>query len=135
MANIEDMTWDEVCDRADIWYYVCEHHWPRMKGEFHNDKQFWDDLFHNMKSEDWISQVRLAQAFIGSHPKEVRKFPNFNEQLNEVTRRILSDLPVIKPYNRVGWNRSAVGLFMAIRDIINAIKPKNNYDALFEEKK
>jgi hypothetical protein len=134
MANIEDMDWDDVCTRAELWYQVCEFHWPRLKGDFHNDKQFWDDLFHNMDINDWISQVRLAQAFQATYPKMVKRFPNYHDQLDEVTRRIREDKAVIKPFNKTGWNKAAVGLFMAVRDILNELKPKNNYEALFEEK-
>jgi hypothetical protein len=135
--QLEDMKWDQVCDLYEAWYEIYEYHLPRFtEGKFHNDKELWNDIFHSMQTSDWISQCRMAQGVQAAYPKDCRKFPNFQDQLDEVTRRITENKPVIKPFNKTGWNKAAVGLFMAIHDIIKlrAKEHPSNYNNLFEEK-
>lgn len=103
------------------WRDICELHWERMLGEFWGDEQFWDQLFHQMEAQDWEAVVSVAKAMQISHTNEIRPFPNFSYNIEVVEKRLHKCDPVIKKYNRQGYNKAAVSLFMAVRDVLNEI--------------
>jgi hypothetical protein len=75
-----------------------------------------------MEAEDWWDVIDLARALQIQHPEELRRFNRFDMNIETVEKRLHKAQPVIKQWNRQGYNVAATGLFMTVRDVINEIK-------------
>jgi hypothetical protein len=106
------------------WLKIVDYHWDRLLGEYNNDTQFWDDVFHSMEAEDWWDVVDVAKALQIQHPEELDRFPRFGLHLEQVERRLHRCDPVIKQWNRQGYNIAATALLMSVRDALNEIAGK-----------
>jgi len=103
------------------WKTIADLHWERILGEYSGDAEFWNDLFHSMQAEDWWDVLDVAKALQIQHPEELRRFSKFPTNLQEIEVRLLHCRPVIKQWNRQGYNVPATGLFMSVRDALNEI--------------
>ena len=106
------------------WMAIVDYHWERLLGEYNNDTQFWDDVFHSMEAEDWWDVLAVAKAIQIQHPEEVDRFPYYGLNIEQVEKRLHRCEPVIKQWNRTGYNRASTSLFMATRDALNEIAGK-----------
>jgi len=106
------------------WMKVIDLHWERLLGEFNNDSEFWNDTFHSMNNDDWQSFVNIAEAMLETCSDETRRYPNFSYQIDVVKKRVLLGKPVIKQWNRQGYNSTATALVMTVRDTFNEIHGK-----------
>lgn len=114
-------TFNQRVDNIYLWKEIAELHWERVLGEYNNDKDFWNDLFHSMQFEDWEDLIEVAKGIKLAHSEELRRFPKFEYNLEIVEKRVENRQPVIKQWNRQGYNVAATGLFMTVRDILNEI--------------
>lgn len=112
---------DKHRDIVYLWMDMVDLHWERVLGEYNNDTDFWNGVFHSMNSDDWWSIVEVSKAIQLAYPDELRRFPKFSYNLEVVEKRLHQAQPVIKPFNRQGYNIAATGLFMAVRDTLNEI--------------
>jgi len=103
------------------WMKVIDLHWERLLGVFDNDTQYWNDTFHSMNGNDWQSFVNIAEAILEGCSDETRRYPNFSYQIDVVKKRVMLGKPVIKQWNRQGYNSPATALVMTVRDILNEI--------------
>jgi hypothetical protein len=103
------------------WQTIADLHWERLLGDFNNDELFWSDLFHSMEAQDWWDVIDVAKALQIQHPEELRSFPRFSLNIEVIEKRLHNAQPVIKQWNRQGYNVSATGLFMQVRDALNEV--------------
>lgn len=107
------------------WMDIIDLHWERLLGEFNNDTQFWNDTFHSMNENDWYSFVNVSEAILNSdNIPESQQYRNFSYNFNKVKERVMLGKPVIKQWNRQGYNSPATALVMTVRDIINEVHGK-----------
>jgi hypothetical protein len=92
-----------------------------MLGEFWNDELFWSDLFHSMEAQDWEDLIEVAKGLQVMYGQLIQKFPYFAVNVEQVEKRLHRCDPVIKKFNRQGYNKVAVSLFMAVRDALNEL--------------
>lgn len=104
------------------WMTIMELHWERVLGDFYNDELIWQDLFHNMQAADWWDFITIGRLLELEEPQFLRNFTKFGYNLDVIEKRLHATQPVIKPYNRQGYNKAAVSVFCAIRDTINELK-------------
>lgn len=114
-------TFAQRTDNIYLWKEIAELHWERLLGEFNNDELFWNDLFHSMEHIDWEDLVEVAKGIKIAHSEETRRYPKFDYQIEVIEKRLHKCDPVIKQWNRQGYNSPATGLFMTVRDILNEI--------------
>jgi hypothetical protein len=103
------------------WMAIIQHHWPRLLGEFNNDAEFWNDVFHSMEAQDWWDVIDVAKALQIQHPETVDRFRYFGIHIDTIEKRLHRCQPVIKQWNRTGYNGAATSLLMSTRDAINEI--------------
>lgn len=114
-------TFDQKLKNVMDWKTVADLHWERVLGEFNNDELFWGDLFHSMEAQDWWDVIAVAKALQIQEPDELRRFPRFESNIDTVEKRLHNVQPVIKQWNRQGYNVAATGLFMQVRDALNEL--------------
>jgi hypothetical protein len=112
---------DQKLKNVMLWKEIADLHWERLLGDYNNDELFWGDLFHSMEAEDWWDVIDVAKAIHIQHPEELRTFPRFELNIETVEKRLHNVQPVIKQWNRQGYNVAATGLFMQVRDVLNEI--------------
>ena len=108
-------------DIVYLWMDIVNLHWERLLGDYDNDEEFWNDVFHSMNADDWWSVVEVAKAIQLAYPDEIRRFPTFSYNLEKVEKRIHKNEEIIKQWSRTGHNKPATGLFMQVRDALNEI--------------
>lgn len=120
MTRKFETKFQNVCD----WCKIVDLHWERLLGEYNNDKDFWNDTFHSMNSDDWWDIIDVAKALQIQEPDELRRFPKFSYNIEVIEKRLHKCDPVIKKWNRQGYNVAATGLFMSVRDVLNELAGK-----------
>ena len=40
-------------DIVYLWMDIVNLHWERLLGDYDNDEEFWNDVFHSMNADDW----------------------------------------------------------------------------------
>jgi hypothetical protein len=114
-------TFQQRKENVYLWKEICDLHWERMLGEFWNDELFWSDLFHSMEAQDWEDLIEVAKGLQVMYGQLIQKFPYFAVNVEQVEKRLHRCDPVIKKFNRQGYNKVAVSLFMAVRDALNEL--------------
>jgi hypothetical protein len=102
-----------------MWMDQVDLHWERMLGEFHNDTDFWNDVFHAMTADDWWDILDVAKGIAQVHSDLLGPFPKFTYNIDLLEKKLQVCKPAIKPHNRQGYNGAAVSVFMTVRDILN----------------
>lgn len=128
-------TFQQQLDTVYLWMDICDYHWDRLLGDIYNDQEFWNDLFHAMEAQDWQDLIQVAKAIKIAHPQELRRFPNYDYNIEVIEKRLHKLDKVIKPFNRQNYNKQPMSLFMSVRDALNEVNGKPTKRWTDEERK
>jgi hypothetical protein len=107
--------------QVENWVNTMRPHWAHLKGDVHNDKDFWAHCIHSIKADVWTAWCHLYGELNQSHPGYFRKHSYIYEDTVTIATRIDKGEAITKPYNKTGYNKPAFRAAMAIKDIIAEI--------------
>lgn len=103
------------------WSDLVDHHWHRLRGQLHNDKQFWADCLHDIPTDLWWSWVDVYPSLAVQHREFLERFPKLKEDTGWIKAKLMLDKPVTKK-NLSQYNITAFRTLMTIHDLVNEIR-------------
>lgn len=113
--------YEQKLENVQNWVEIFNYHWDRLKGEYHNDEEFWNDTYHSMRDLDWDDFCQVGDVLTRQYPEDFRRYPNFAENLNEVNKRVMLGKPIIKRFNRQNYNKAPFNVVLTVKDVINEL--------------
>jgi len=107
--------------QVDAWVNSMRPHWVYLKGDVHNDKDFWNMCIHSVKPAVWTAWCQVYGELNQSHPEYFRKHSYIYEDTVAIATRLDKGEPMSKPYNKTGYKKTIFRAAMAIKDIIAEI--------------
>lgn len=110
--------------RRDIvmaWVEIINYHWHRLKGQVHNDPEFWQHTLYSMNAEDWWSCLAVTEVIAIKHPELVRKYPRLREDRKTIESRLNKARPVIQAKAK-SYNLEPFRFLMTMKDLVNEIR-------------
>lgn len=105
-------------DLVNNWVNSMRPHWTHLKGDVHNDKDFWAQCIHSVKPEVWTAWCELYGELKQNQQDLFRRHSYIYEDTVEIATRLDKGQPMTKPYNKTGYNKPIFRGSMAIKDII-----------------
>ena len=124
---------DKVANIAD-WVEIINYHWARLKGELHNDHEFWDDTLHAMQPEDWWDIVEAYPTMYDLHEDLFRQHGGMARDVQIIEQRLMFGKPVVKT-GRKDHNFAPFRALMVLKDVVNDINetPTLKFDKVVDE--
>jgi hypothetical protein len=111
--------YDEKLNTVKDWVTVINEFWHQHQGVLNNKHDFWDTVIHSMTDQDWNDVYTVADIMSRQEPEQFRKYSNFQENLQELNKRLMLGKPVIRKFDRQSYNKAPFQVLMAIKDHIN----------------
>jgi len=113
--------YNEKLENINNWVYITNHHWERLKGDFYNDEQFWDDSLHAMADDPvWWDWVETEPALRAQHPQAFSRYPFIQQATDHITRATMYGKPLVKKGVK-NANFNTFRAWMNIKDVMNEI--------------
>lgn len=115
----------------ETWVEIVDHHWHRLRGQLHNDTEFWDDTLHAMQDQDWWDWVDIEPAIKIQHEYHYRRYGKLTEDTKDIYKMLALGKPVTRK-NGAHKNITAFRTLMSIHDLFNDIKgtPTRQFSAV-----
>lgn len=103
---------------VETWVNSMRPHWTHLKGDVHNDKDFWAQCIHSVKPTVWTAWCEIYGDLNSSQPDIFKRHSYIYEDSVVINTRLDKGEPMSKPYNKTGYNKPIFRAAMAIKDII-----------------
>lgn len=103
---------------VENWVNSMRPHWTHLKGDVHNDKDFWNLCIHSVKADVWTAWCEIYGDLNQSQPHLFKRHSYIYEDSVIINTRLDQGQPMSKPYNKTGYNKSVFRAAMAIKDIV-----------------
>jgi hypothetical protein len=114
-------TYAEKYHNLGLWVEITAYHWQRLKGQLHNDPEFWADTFYAFELQDWWDLLDVAPVLKLQYPELYIKYSRLDQDLAQIQRRLMLGKPVIKPMAK-NHNLAPFRAWMAFKDLINDVR-------------
>jgi hypothetical protein len=112
-------TFHDKLKNVEDWIEIFNYHWERLKGHYHNDKEFWDDTLHSMENQDWWDIVEIYPTLHDLYPGHFHDYGYIKNDIDQIERRLMLGKSVIAK-NRQSHNFPAYHAMVVLKDVINA---------------
>lgn len=112
--------YQQKLDNINCWVEITNYYWHSLRGDIHNNTDFWSDTLEAMTDQDWWDWVDIAPALKIQHEQHWRKYSKLDVSTEEIQRRLMLGKPVVKK-SAQGHNFQAFRLLMNIKDLINDV--------------
>jgi hypothetical protein len=121
-------TYDEKLQNILDWVEITNYHWDRLKGELHDDEEFWQHIFGTMTEQDWWDWVEIAPALKIQYEQEWRRWYKIDEGTQDIEKRLAFGKPLYRKDQKNG-NKAVFRAWMNIKDFLNDItgQPTKEY--------
>jgi len=105
----------------ETWVNSMRPHWRRLKGNVHDDKEFWRECLHQVNADVWHSWCELYTLLEETYPQHWSRHTHVLEDTQEIARRLDLGKSITIFRNTTGHNKAPFRLAMAIKDIVAKI--------------
>jgi len=123
-------TYDQKLQNILDYVEITNYHWDRLKGELHDDEEFWQHIFGTMTEQDWWDWVEIQPALKIQYEQEYRRWYKLDEGTADIHKRLAFGKPLYRKDQKNG-NKAVFRAWMNIKDFINDItgQPTVQYTA------
>ena len=124
---------DKVANLRD-WVEIINYHWDRLRGELHNDTEFWEDTLHAMTNQDWWDLVEAYPTMYDLHSDLFREHGGMARDIQTIESRLMLGKPVVKTGRR-DHNFSPFRALMVLKDVLNDLMgtPTKKFDQVVDD--
>jgi len=105
----------------ESWVNSMRPHWRRLKGNVHDDKEFWRECLHQVPPQTWHSWCELYNTLEEAYPQHWRTHTHILEDTQAIAERLDQGKSITIFRNTTGYNKAPFRAAMAIKDIVAKI--------------